>query len=146
MVYTGGRTEKQCLKKGWLLSFRLDEPTDMNTSTLSCRSSKEKEACLWPERRHGSVLQETETQHVTEGINSENRGRCQAGRQKMHGWLPGGGDTYSEDKRSWNEGSRQDPRTPWSPRGCSLTAGGASFTAIGASVCHCKLVSGKPGC
>ena len=50
MVYTGGRTEKQYLEKEWLLSFRLDEPTDMNISTLSCRSSEKKEAYHWPER------------------------------------------------------------------------------------------------
>lgn len=50
MVYTGGRTEKQYLKKEWLPAFRLDEPTDRNTSTLSFRSSKKKEACHWPER------------------------------------------------------------------------------------------------
>lgn len=63
----------------------------------------------------------------------------------MHGWLPGGGDIYSEDKQSWNGGSRQDTRTLRSPRGCRLTAGGASFTAIGAPVSR-KLLSGKPGC
>lgn len=95
-------------------------------------------------REDGSVLQETEIQHVTKDINSENRGHCQDGRQRRHGWLPGGGDICSEDKQSWNGGSRQGTRT--SPRGCRLTAGRASLTAIGASVCHCKLPAGKPGC
>lgn len=58
-------------------------------------------------RENGSVLQETEIQHVTKDISSADRGQCQ-GWEARNAWIASLEEVTSTvgDKQSWNGESR----------------------------------------